>query len=67
MKIINWKGYNWITQERWGEIHPSKTISWYDDTAVEIDNNGFLILKTQKNPKHFEKLDTISPKGSGLV
>ena len=67
MKILNWKGYNWITQERWGDIHPTKTISWYDNTAVEIDDNGFLILKTQNNPKYFEKLDITSPIGSGLV
>jgi beta-glucanase (GH16 family) len=67
MKILDWKGYNWITQERWGQIHPEKSISWYDDTAVEIDDNGFLILKTQNNPKYFKKLDTTSPIGSGLV
>jgi len=67
MKILNWKGYDWITQERWGDIHPTKTISWYDDTAVEINNNGHLILKTQNNPKYFEKLDITSPIGSGLV
>ena len=67
MKILDWKGYNWITQERWGQIHPEKSISWYDDTAVEIDDNGFLILKTQSNPKYFEKLNTTSPIGSGLV
>ena len=24
MKTINWSGYEWITQERWGDIHPEK-------------------------------------------
>jgi hypothetical protein len=25
-KTINWSGYKWLTQERWGNIHPDKDI-----------------------------------------
>jgi hypothetical protein len=35
-KIIKWSGYNWITQERWGDIHPDKLYNWYDPSAVEV-------------------------------
>jgi len=64
---MNWCGYDWITQERWGKIHPTKPISWYDDSAVVIDDNNHLILKTHKNPKYFDELGLTSPIGSGLV
>jgi hypothetical protein len=33
---IKWSGYNWLTQERWGNIHPDKTYNWYDPSAIEI-------------------------------
>ena len=50
--LIKWSGYNWITQERWGDIHPDKTYNWYDPSAVEIKDEN-LILKTHYNPKEF--------------
>jgi beta-glucanase (GH16 family) len=50
--MINWCGYDWLTQERWGNIHPDKPFNWYDPSAVEI-RNGSLVLKTQHNPKEF--------------
>lgn len=67
MAEINWSGYEWITQERWGQIHPEKTYTWYDETAVEIANNGNLLLKTHKNPKYFEDLNVTANIGMGLV
>ena len=47
MKTINWSGYEWITQERWGDIHPEKTYCWYDEQAVSVDTNNYLHLKTR--------------------
>jgi beta-glucanase (GH16 family) len=68
MKTINWSGYEWITQERWGNIHPDKSYNWYDPSAIEI-REGDLILKSHYNPKEFiinnEKI--ISNYGVGLV
>jgi beta-glucanase (GH16 family) len=65
---IKWSGYNWITQERWGNIHPDKTYNWYDPSAVEVRGED-LILKTHYNPKEFivnnEKIT--SNYGVGLV
>jgi hypothetical protein len=66
MNKIKWCGYEWLTQERWGEIHPVKPKAWYDDSAVEIRGEQ-LILKTHKNPKYFPKLDIKSKIGVGLV
>ena len=59
MKKIKWCGYEWLTQERWGQIHPIKPVAWYDEDAVEIRwSDEFkcdqLILKTHKNPRYFK-------------
>jgi len=70
--MIEWCGYEWLTQERWGQIHPIKPVAWYDESAVEIRwsdefNCEQLILKTHKNPKYFSDLDVNSTIGVGLV
>ena len=69
MKKIKWCGYEWLTQERWGQIHPVKPKAWYDETAVVIRwSDEFkcdqLILKTHKNLKSSE-LDVKSNVGVG--
>jgi len=72
-KIIKWQGYEWLTQERWGQIHSGKPECWYDPSAVEIlyhpNNDDELLLKTHYNPKEFNIFDNkiISPIGVGLV
>lgn len=68
MNIINWSGYEWLTSERWGEIHPEKASSWYDPSAIEI-RNGDLVLKTHRNPKKFiiDGKEIVSNIGIGLV
>ena len=53
-KNINWSGYEWLTQERWGQYHPSKDFCYYDPKAVSIDENQKLTLKTHFNPKTFK-------------
>lgn len=65
MKEFQWCGYNWITQERWGEIHPEKSHWWYDSSQVEIGET--LKLKTDLNPKFFRELNLTSNIGVGLV
>lgn len=65
---ITWSGYDWLTQERWGNIHPDKTYNWYDPSAVKICNDD-LILKTHYNPKEFTVNDKkiTSNYGVGLI
>lgn len=65
---ITWSGYDWLTQERWGDMHPDKTYNWYDPSAVEIRNDD-LILKTHYNPKEFTVNDKkiTSNYGVGLI
>ena len=65
---IKWAGYEWETQERWGDIHPDKTYNWYDPSAVEVQDD-VLILKSHYNPKEFVVNDKkiISSYGVGLV
>ena len=67
MTTVNWQGYEWITQERWGQIHPEKPHWWYDPSCVNVDDNGMLHLTTKCNPTYFRDLDKISPIGVGLV
>lgn len=62
---INWSGYKWITQERWGLTHPEKPKWWYDDTAIDIDDKEYIHLKTHRNPKSFPG---VNPQiGVGLI
>lgn len=49
---IEWSGYKWLTQERWGNWHPHKPWNWYDPKAVKVENNQ-LILDIINNPKDF--------------
>ena len=65
-KKIKWCGYEWLTQERWGQIHPIKPKAWYDPKAVEIRDEQ-LILKTHKNPKYFKELDIESKISTGFI
>lgn len=62
---IKWAGYDWLTQERWGQIHPEKPNWWYDPTAIQINSESEIVLKTHYNPKKFE--DVTSPIGAGLI
>lgn len=67
MKTISWCGYEWITQERWGQVHPDKSHWWYDESCVSIDESNSLHLKTKYNPKYFPEIDKTSMIGVGLV
>ena len=77
MRTFNWSGYEWITQERWGQINPGKLTQWYDESAVIVDSaTDYLELKTQYNPKYFAEspdgpgdpnFPVTSPMGIGLV
>jgi len=67
MKTLNWSGYEWLTQERWGSIHKDKSYCWYDPSAVQTTLKGYLNLKTQYNPKEFPHLGVRSKIGVGLV
>jgi beta-glucanase (GH16 family) len=67
--IINWKGYKWLTQERWGKVHPDKPYNWYDPNCVRIDDKDRLVLDIIPNPRVFNIDGKIvkSPYGTGLV
>lgn len=71
MKQINWANYNWITQERWGQIHPDKPIVWYDESAVVLNDDNSIDLLSHWNPKKFRNLlgnsDFFSDIGVGLI
>ena len=67
IKRIKWCGYEWLTQERWGKIHPDKSHWWYDESCVYVDENEHLHLYTKYNPTYFRDIDKISYIGAGLV
>ena len=66
-KRFSWEGYEWITQERWGQVHPEKAHWWYDESCVYLDNKDTLHLYTKYNPKYFSNIDKVSHIGVGLI
>ena len=69
MNKLNWSGYKWYKQELWGQIHPKKPWNYYDHSAIEVDDNNILHLKTHYNPKKIKHNGKIyNPKyGVGLI
>ena len=51
MRTFNWSGYDWITEERWGQVHPDKDFVWYDETCVLVNNDKSLSLFTKESEK----------------
>jgi len=51
--IINWSGYQWSTQERWGNIHSDKLFCYYNSSCVIVDSYQYLHLLTKRDPKKF--------------
>jgi hypothetical protein len=49
-KTISWQGYEWLTQETWGVIHPGSPYKYFDSGAVFIDNDGYLRLSAFYKP-----------------
>ena len=68
-EVIRWSGYEWLKQEPWGIIHPDKPWNYYDPSAVEIDKDKMLHLKTHYNPREIKHGDTVyNPNyGVGLI
>jgi beta-glucanase (GH16 family) len=65
--MIKWSGYDWLQQERWGQIHLEKPHWWYDHSCSFVDDFGQLNLLTKNNPKYFTELGITSSIGTGLV
>ena len=53
MKTINWSGYEWITEERWGQLHADKDFVWYDKDSVHVNSDKTLSLFTINHKKDF--------------
>jgi hypothetical protein len=67
MENIKFCGYEWITEERWGAVHPEKFYVWYDKTCVVQNNDNEVVLLSKYSPKYFEELDEESQMGIGLI
>jgi beta-glucanase (GH16 family) len=65
--MIKFCGYNWLTQERWGNIHPEKSYVWYDESSVIQNSDEEIILLSKYSPKYFEELGVESKMGIGLI
>ena len=65
--MIKFCGYNWLTQERWGNIHPEKSYVWYDESSVIQNSDEEIILLSKYSPKYFEELGVESKIGIGLI
>jgi len=50
---IKWMGYEWLTQERWGNVHPDFPLKWNDPSAIKIDDDGTLRLYARPNSNIF--------------
>ena len=68
-KSIKWSKYKWLTQEPWGIIHPDKPWNYYDSSAIEIDKDDVLHLKTHYNPREIRHGDKVyvPSYGVGLI
>lgn len=66
---IQWMGYEWLTQERWGRVHPKFPFRWNDPSAIEIDDDGTLRLYARPNSRIFniDGEDIESEVGFGLI
>ncbi len=53
MKKFSWCGYEWISQERWGQIRPSHPYQWYDEDCIRVVS-GDLVLTARNKVKEFE-------------
>lgn len=65
---ILFSGYEWLTRERWGEIHPDKPWNWYDPSCVRVES-GILKLSIKNNPRQFtiDGKTFTSAYGMGLI
>lgn len=53
--ILNWKGYDWINGQPWGEAHPSPDVICYadkDETVLNLD--GSITLDINNKEKFFD-------------
>lgn len=68
---FTWRGYEWMTAERWGVIHPEKPWAWYDESCVNINADDELELVVKHHPINI--IDSATDKvytpqyGMGLV
>lgn len=69
MSKINWQGYEWLTQERWGNVHPENPTKWNDPSAIKIDDDETLRLYARSNPKThiIDGVEVESKVGFGLI
>lgn len=54
MKVINWCGREWTTQQDWAAIDIRSPYQYNGDDAVNIDNNNRLHLLAHHNPHTFD-------------
>lgn len=66
MKIIEWCGFEWSTQDGWDDYNPMNPNCYHDETAVEIKDDH-LLLYTHRNPKYFPEPDDYVLIGVGNV
>jgi hypothetical protein len=74
-QTIRWAGFDWITNERYGQVNPSKDNVWYDPDAVKLYDPGkageqqVLHLLARPNPKEFlvGGVRKVVPLGVGLL
>ena len=65
--MIKFCGYDWLTKERWGNIHPDKSYVWYDESSVIQNSEQEIVLLSKYSPKYFDELGIESKMGIGLI
>lgn len=64
---VDFGGYKWLKQERWGQVHPDKPYVWYDYESVIKHNDNHLSLLSSYKPKFFEDIKRTSQMSVGLI
>ena len=53
--ILNWKGYDWINGQPWGEAHPSPDVICYaDKDETVLNSDGSITLDINNKEKFFD-------------
>lgn len=64
---VNFSGYKWLKQERWGQIHPEKPYVWYDKSCVVSYDDNHIGLISKYKPKHFDHIRRTGQMAVGLI
>ena len=66
--VFNWKGYDWMNGQPWGEFHPNPKYIWYSDkNEARVGPYDCLLLDINNHEKYFPGIDQTKKYGCGYI